>query len=91
MKPAFSLDPAHVRFAVKKGPLGYVFLSVHHFPSVTVIPPFHRIQLHLNASFIRRTSERSLKTKQDSLRGQELVEVLRYKPEVRRFDSRCGH
>ena len=91
LKPALSFDPALVRFAVDKGPLGYVFLRVHRLPSVIVIPSFHRIHLHLHTSVIRRTSGRSLKTNQGSFRGHAVVETLRYNPEVRRFDSRWGH
>lgn len=49
-----------VRFAVDKVAISHVSLPVLIFVPVSVIPPMLHSHFHINATFIRRTSGRSL-------------------------------
>jgi hypothetical protein len=59
-RPGFSLWSFSVRFTVNKVALWQVFLRVLRFSPARISPPMLHTHLHLNTTFIRRLSGRSL-------------------------------
>jgi hypothetical protein len=66
-RPVFDPSSVDVRFVVDEVALWKVFLSVLGFCPVSTIPPMLHTHRHLNITFIRRASGRSLGTLKQAL------------------------